>query len=112
MALAILLPCYLGRLLRDIGKPSVSESVLAIFRMLAISVLATNDHGPPTVTVYYDIPPLGIYMVYTWYMIPTIYLVGVPDASLSPASISVPDMEGLYIRRRHISHGPAVIMDS
>ena len=24
------------------------------------------------------IPPLGIYMVYTWY-IPTIYLVGVPD---------------------------------
>ena len=31
------------------------------------------------------IQPLGIYMVYTWY-IPTIYLIGVPDAG--PATVT------------------------
>ncbi len=33
--------------------------------------------------MYQVYPPLGIYMVYTWY-IPTIYLVGVPDVFATP----------------------------
>jgi hypothetical protein len=35
---------------------------------------------PAAASGMYQVPPLGIYMVYAWYT-PTMYLVGVPDAS-------------------------------
>ena len=44
------------------------------------------------------IQPLGIYMVYTWY-IPTIYLIGVPDAGSGCTAA----LAGRGLHRRRIS---------